>query len=191
MMSSEMASAQFMRRFSRDVLLVEDDVDFREGLADILRSEGYTVTCAANGLEALEYLRRADTAPKVILLDLAMPVMDGWGFRQRMLAESSIADIPVILLSGARDFPASNLQALGALTKPVDLSRLLQMIEGHLLDTCALCRGPVRESSRTVVVKGAIAATLCQACEPVGSALETELAATLERFAADRKHAVS
>jgi CheY-like chemotaxis protein len=186
-----MASAQFTKRWSRDVLLVEDDDDFREGLADILRSEGYSVRCAANGLEALDYLKTAETHPKVILLDLMMPVMDGWDFRSRMLAESSLADIPVILMSGARDISTAGLQAAGALDKPVELSRLLRMIEGQLLDTCALCRGPIREVRRTVVVRGAVAATLCDGCQGVGEALETELAAMLERFAESRKHAIA
>ena len=178
-----MASAQFVQRWSRDVLLVEDDDDFREGLADILRSEGYSVRCAANGLEALEYLRTAEHNPKVILLDLMMPVMNGWDFRQHMLAESTLRDIPVILLSGAQDLNAKTLHAAGALNKPIELAHLLRMIEGQILDTCAVCRGPIRESRRTVVVRGALAAALCHGCAGVEEAIETELNAVLDRFA--------
>jgi two-component system chemotaxis response regulator CheY len=168
-------------------LLVEDDDDFREGLADILRSEGYSVRCAANGLEALDYLKAAEQAPNVILLDLMMPVMDGWDFRQRMLAEASLADIPVILLSAMRDLPtAASLQAAGTLHKPVELGQLLQMVEGQLLDTCALCRAPIGENRRTLVLKGALAAALCGSCRGSAAALEAELIAVLERFARSR-----
>jgi CheY-like chemotaxis protein len=180
-----------MVRWSRDVLLVEDDDDFREGLADILRSEGYTVRCAANGLEALEYLQHAEQAPKVILLDLMMPVMNGWDFRTRMLAEASLAEIPVILLSGAHDFRATTLQAVGALNKPVDMAQLLRMIEGQLLDRCAVCQGPIREARDTIVVRGAVAATLCEGCAGGKKALEAELSAVLQRFADLRKHGTS
>jgi CheY-like chemotaxis protein len=182
-MMPSVAGAQFVKRWVRDILLVEDDDDFREGLADILRSEGYSVRCAPNGLEALEYLKNTEVAPSVILLDLMMPVMNGWDFRERMLAEAGLADIPVILLSAARDLPRTEpLQAAGALQKPVELAQLLEMLEGQILDTCALCRVRLGEDRRTLVVRGALAAAVCASCRGSSAALEAELGAVLDRF---------
>jgi CheY-like chemotaxis protein len=182
-----MGGSQFTRRWSRDILLVEDDDDYREGLADILRSEGYSVRGAANGLEALEYLKTAEAKPNVILLDLMMPVMNGWDFRQRMLAEASLADIPVILLSAVHDGAAAEtLHPAGALQKPVQLAELLKMVEQQVLDTCALCRAPIGENRQTLVLKGAIAAALCGGCRTSAAALEAELTLVLERFAQAR-----
>ena len=179
-----MGGSQFTRRWSRDILLVEDDDDYREGLADILRSEGYSVRCAANGLEALDYLKTAEARPSVILLDLMMPVMNGWDFRQRMLAEASLADIPVIVMSAAPGgIDTAALSTADALQKPVELAALLKLVEQRLLDTCALCRAPIGEHRHTLVLKGAIAAALCTGCRDSAPALEAELVAVLDRFA--------
>ena len=183
-----MGAAQFTQRWSRDVLLVEDDDDFREGLADILRSEGYVVRCAANGLEALRILEAGETAPKVILLDLVMPVMNGWDFRKRMLAEAHLAHIPVILLSAADHVrgAAEGMNAAGVLNKPVPLGELLRMIEGQLLDTCASCRAPADLGRKAIVVEGSIAIVLCAACSHLAPSFEVELSAVLDRMSRAR-----
>jgi CheY-like chemotaxis protein len=116
------------------VLLVEDDVAISEAFAQILEDEGYAVAAAANGQEALDYLRDGGGRPHVILLDLMMPVLNGYGFRAEQLRDPAIADIPVIVVSadrGAR-LAAGELQVEHVLTKPVDI--------GILLDTvAALC----------------------------------------------------
>jgi CheY-like chemotaxis protein len=112
------------------LLLVEDDFDIREALSGILRDEGYTVRGASNGAEALETLRR-DPAVDLIVLDLMMPVMDGWAFRQIQREDPKLNHIPVLVLSadgGARE----RVQALGAvafLRKPVQLDALLDTVE--------------------------------------------------------------
>ena len=112
------------------VLLVEDDADVREDLAFLIEMRGYRALAAANGAEALEALRRSER-PRLILLDLMMPVMDGWAFRAEMLRDPRLADIPVVLLSGAVDVrdEAASLQAAGVLTKPIDLDRLFAFLE--------------------------------------------------------------
>jgi CheY-like chemotaxis protein len=172
------------QRWARSILLVEDDEDFRLGLAELLRSEGYLVTCAANGLEALSYLRSGAANPSVVLLDLKMPVMSGWDFRAKMLEEPSFASIPVILLSAAlSQTDLGSLHAAASLRKPFDLRSLLTMLDGTLLDRCAVCSAHVGEGRKTVTAEGAIAAVLCGACgaredydDSVSRALQEQLA---------------
>ena len=116
------------------ILLVEDDFDIREALSGILRDEGYVVRGASNGREALESLHRnADV--QLILLDLMMPVMDGWAFRAEQRHEPALANIPVLVLSAdgsARERIAS-LDAIGFLRKPVQLDALLGAVAEHAL----------------------------------------------------------
>src|SRR4026209_1380362 len=80
------------------VLIVEDDQDLREMMAQLLTLEGYEAATVGNGREALEYLHGRPN-PHVILLDLMMPVMDGWEFHRRMEADPTLALVPVIVLS--------------------------------------------------------------------------------------------
>ncbi len=112
------------------VLVVEDDQDIRVTLEDTLASEGMRVATAANGAEALAYLR-AHALPDVILLDLMMPVMDGPEFRAAQLADDRLAAIPVVVLSANRD-SRSMARAIGAasvLSKPLDLEALVEALE--------------------------------------------------------------
>src|SRR4051794_9814888 len=80
------------------VLIVEDDEDLREMMAQMLNIEGFSTATASNGREALDYLH-STRRPNVILLDLMMPVMDGWEFRRQQQADPQIAPVPVIVLS--------------------------------------------------------------------------------------------
>jgi CheY-like chemotaxis protein len=109
------------------VLIVEDDADLREMMAELLQLEGYRTRSVTNGREALDYLERPDR-PDVILLDLMMPVMDGWEFRRRQMADPSLANVPVVVLS-ALD-PARGRDLAGALfmKKPLDFDRLLELV---------------------------------------------------------------
>jgi len=116
---------------SNKVLLVEDDDDIREAVSDGLRSQGYEVVTAANGLIARDWLRSAGVLPDVILLDLMMPVMDGWHFRSEQLRDGTLAAIPVIILSGAGDVgkEAAALGAAGYVTKPFNIESLLGIVQ--------------------------------------------------------------
>jgi CheY-like chemotaxis protein len=105
------------------VLLVEDDDDIRIDLAELLEHEGFAVTCAAHGRDALSALHRRPR-PHVILLDLMMPEMDGWAFRSRQLADESLAAIPVLLLTASGHDSVDELKPAGCVTKPIDLDRL-------------------------------------------------------------------
>jgi CheY-like chemotaxis protein len=111
------------------ILIVDDSEDFRDTLADLLTMQGYRVSCAANGREALEQLR-GGPLPRLILLDLKMPRMNGWDFREEQLRDPELAGIPVIILSGGADIPeeTDGLGAAGYLPKPVDVSVLLSAI---------------------------------------------------------------
>jgi CheY-like chemotaxis protein len=113
------------------VLVVEDDVEAREALRVLLELEGCDAVTAANGREALARLRRAGEPPRLVILDLRMPVMDGWALRAAMLEDATLAEIPVIVLSGEADAAteAKALQAAAYLEKPLDVRRLLPVLD--------------------------------------------------------------
>jgi len=109
------------------VMLVEDDIDVREAVADTLEEVGYRVLAARHGLEALGLLRSGSSRPCLILLDLMMPVMDGWTFRDEQRKHPELAQIPVVALSahaGMRD-----LDAADHLRKPIQLRVLIGVVE--------------------------------------------------------------
>jgi CheY-like chemotaxis protein len=111
------------------VMIVEDDRDTREMLARFLELEGFEVREAANGQLALEALHE-DAATCVILLDLMMPVMNGWQFRKAQVSDPSLSKIPVVVVTAAgsrEQIPA--IDADGWLSKPVDFDRLLATID--------------------------------------------------------------
>lgn len=111
------------------VLIVEDDEDLREMMAQLLSLEGFQTAAVANGREALDYLQQ-ESAPDVILLDLMMPVMDGWEFRRRQQADPALADVPVIVLS-ALDQGRAEVSAEAVLKKPLDFDRLLALVRSY------------------------------------------------------------
>lgn len=121
-----------MAREPARILIVEDDADLREALSDVLRDEGYAVTSAADGREALDSLRR-EMRPSLILLDLTMPVMNGWQFRAEQREDPVLSGIPVVVLS-AGDHLAEQLRPLGIddfVRKPIELGYLLRKIERY------------------------------------------------------------
>lgn len=113
------------------ILVVEDEADLRASVAEVLRLEGYEVETAGNGEEALEKLEQGEP-PGLILLDLMMPVMDGWEFRRRQLDDLEFADIPVLLFTSAKDLDDAQreLSPVGILEKPVSIATILEAIEG-------------------------------------------------------------
>jgi CheY-like chemotaxis protein len=112
------------------VLIVEDDEDLREMMAQILTLEGFETATAINGRDALEYLRRSD-APQLILLDLMMPVMDGWEFQRERSRDPILADVPVVVLSALDETRAAGAASHEFLKKPLDFDRLLQLVRGY------------------------------------------------------------
>jgi CheY-like chemotaxis protein len=107
------------------VLVVEDDPDLRAMMDQILHLEGFAPVTAANGYEALRLLK-AGLPAKAILLDLMMPVMDGWAFRRAQRNDPAIADIPVIIVSAASDVHRDDLAATAIFTKPLEFDAVLR-----------------------------------------------------------------
>jgi CheY-like chemotaxis protein len=113
------------------VLIVDDDLDIREALLDVLADHGYVAKAVANGREALDCLQ-AGARPCLILLDLMMPVMNGTQFRAAQLSDPALRDLPVLLISAGNDIEQRGA-ALAAETmrKPIDLPRLLEVVARH------------------------------------------------------------
>lgn len=120
------------------VLLIEDDADMREGMASLLEHRGHRVVTAEHGRAALEAL--ADKGrPCLIILDLMMPVMNGWELRAELMADPDLSEIPVVVLSGVADIE-QECETLGAadyLTKPIDFNKLYGLVRAHCHDGCA------------------------------------------------------
>lgn len=108
------------------ILVVDDDRGAMEALSDILEYEGYNVQRAQNGLQALEYLHTAKPPPNLVILDLLMPVMDGWEFRMRQKEDPELAKVPVLVVTAIG--ATAGIDAVGVLHKPVDVDALLRTV---------------------------------------------------------------
>jgi CheY-like chemotaxis protein len=109
------------------VFVVDDDVDIRDVVREVLEENGYRTIAAGNGRDALDALRGLPELPDVVLLDIMMPVMDGYEFRALQQTDARIARIPVVVLTAVGDIheKARELCATAALRKPVPLDELL------------------------------------------------------------------
>jgi CheY-like chemotaxis protein len=118
---------------SKCVLVVEDCRDVRETIAEVLVGAGFETVTAANGQEALDYLRGAGTRPGLILLDLMMPVMDGWQFRIEQEKIPDIADISVVVMSAVDDGrrKAASIRPVEFVAKPIEIDKLLEVASRH------------------------------------------------------------
>jgi CheY-like chemotaxis protein len=112
------------------VLIVEDDATLRDVLAETLKFEGFDPQVATNGLHALERLQHIEP-PGAIVLDLMMPLMDGWGFRNTLRLMPKIANVPVVVVSAMPPDQIGDLDAAAVLTKPVDFDRLIDTLRRH------------------------------------------------------------
>ena len=108
------------------VLIVDDDPHLRELMAQVLTGEGFDTDVASNGQDALD--KALDNPPRVIVLDMMMPVMDGWAFRAHQKYCVSLAAIPVVILSGVPLARLRNVGAAATLRKPFDHDELLAAI---------------------------------------------------------------
>jgi CheY-like chemotaxis protein len=110
---------------ARRVLIVEDDEDVRESVAEVLRDDGYDVTSARNGAEAITLLTDGPP-PCVVLLDLMMPVMTGWELVDRIRGKQSLSNLPVVVTSAAAERPPPGVDRV--LPKPIDLDAMLAAV---------------------------------------------------------------
>jgi signal transduction histidine kinase len=117
----------------RSVMLIDDDADARALVGMTLRDRGYDVVECSDGLDALEQLRGA-CKPDVIVLDLRMPVMDGWQFRVEQKGDPALAGIPVIALSGDSSSKAAAIDAEAYLAKPVDPATVVATVDRLTLE---------------------------------------------------------
>ncbi|XXX78942.1 response regulator [Sorangium sp. So ce134] len=111
------------------ILVVEDDLDIRSILSQLLVFEGYDVEEAADGAEALALLRK-DRPPALILLDLMMPIMDGWQLRAELQRDPELSSVPVVIVSAdvRAEQEASRLRVAGLLKKPLQIEPLLELV---------------------------------------------------------------
>lgn len=110
------------------VLVVDDDEDIRESLGDVLRAEGYTVSVAADGAQALELLHSGNR-PGLVLVDMIMPVMDGAELLARMASDPELRKLPVLVISASSIIEPP--EGVPVMRKPLRLDRLIAAIE-HL-----------------------------------------------------------
>lgn len=116
----------------KTILVVEDDAIAREGLNVVLRRAGYEVILAVNGEEALLSLRRR--RPDLILLDMLMPVLDGWHFLERLKAETPPPSVPILVVTSTiltREW-AKDHGCCGCLRKPIDPVNMLEEVQRGL-----------------------------------------------------------
>lgn len=114
----------------KTILIIDDDEAVRDALAMVLADEGHSVATAVNGLEALHYLKAASERPDLILLDVMMPVMDGYQFRIEQRKDQALASIPVLVLTaGTAEARLSAMAANGYLRKPINLQTLLSIVD--------------------------------------------------------------
>ena len=113
----------------RCILVVEDEHDALDSIVELLETEGYRAVGAHNGQEALDVLR-AGVQPRLILLDLKMPVMDGWDFCGILAADRNFSEIPVAIVTASASLPSlpARRHDAGFFVKPINFDRLLRTV---------------------------------------------------------------
>lgn len=109
-------------------MIVDDDAEIRDCLCELLEDEGYAVVGACDGLDALRMLKRG-SRPRVVLLDLMMPNMDGWQLAREMRRDPELSDIPIIVITAAGRRMGPAIDSAPVLDKPFTLERVLRLIE--------------------------------------------------------------
>ena len=107
-----------------EILVVDDEAESREALAELLSNEGYAVVCAENGRRALE--RLSGMTPALIILDLMMPVMSGWEFLAQRRRDARVRSVPVVVVTGSG--LVRDVQADAVVHKPIDFGSLMKVV---------------------------------------------------------------
>ncbi|MDB4960815.1 MAG: response regulator receiver protein [Myxococcales bacterium] len=111
------------------ILIIDDDIDTHEALAELLEHAGYSVVLACNGREALKTL--ATMRPSMILLDVEMPVMNGPEFRQAQRRDQDLITIPTVVMTGSREEPVLDPGVADVLRKPFRSAQLIETVRRH------------------------------------------------------------
>jgi CheY-like chemotaxis protein len=116
------------------ILVIEDDQFIRELMREILEAEGYNVATATDGQDAIDQLKKTDVLPFLIMLDLMMPIKDGFTFRKEQQADPRLRGIPVVVLSADRHMNTrrDELQAAGYLEKPPSIEDIVDVVKRKL-----------------------------------------------------------
>lgn len=111
------------------ILVVEDDDDIRNAIVDLLETEGYTTEAAVNGKDALDKLNEIPK-PCLVLLDMMMPIMNGRQFLDAIMKDTTLAPIPVLIVSAVAD-KANTEGSVGFLKKPIDIDVVLKVVSQY------------------------------------------------------------
>lgn len=160
------------------VMVIDDEQDVRESVAEMLLASGYRVLTAEDGSVALEKMRKG-ARPDVILLDLVMPVMNGWQFREEQSRDPQLGAIPVVVVTANRE--VREITASEVLYKPVRPDKLMKAVErwaahsrGQNTETAAAQEAPASQTSDTRQVKRAQPASVARTPEEDRSSLFSE-----------------
>ena len=125
----DMYSLHSHESVDKDILIVEDDQEVSDLLLDVLETQGHTARTAGNGLEALNRIK--ERRPQLILLDMMMPVMDGWQFIERLRANDEWTNIPVVVMTAVYDMTSLERKtgAKAILTKPFDIELIVDAVD--------------------------------------------------------------
>jgi CheY-like chemotaxis protein len=118
-----------LTQLANSVLIVDDDVDIREALMDTLEEKGFHVITASHGLEALALLKAMPVLPAIILLDLMMPVLDGYRFLEAQRRDPELASIPVAVITAGHGVDRERLgEAVRVVPKPIKVAFLIRVM---------------------------------------------------------------
>ena len=123
--------------YNKSILVVEDNIDIQESLKATLENEGYSVFTADNGREALDRLEKMPT-PCLILLDLMMPVMNGWEFVEEINKDIMLSSIPIVVVTAIGDSKNSP-KTDGYIPKPINFDALIVAVCKHCGDNSTSC----------------------------------------------------
>lgn len=118
----------------KTILVIDDDQNICDLLSHLLKRQGYLVHTTLNGWEAMELLRKEPSTPDLILLDLRMPVMDGWKFRELQREDPRLAAIPVVVITSVQTIEEDtrSIDAAGFFKKPIQTDLLVRTVDDHL-----------------------------------------------------------
>jgi CheY-like chemotaxis protein len=122
-------------KIKKRIMVIEDHKIIRDGMRELLETEGFNVQCAANGHEAIQMLRMNPPLPSLILLDIAMPVKDGFKFREEQQLDENLAHVPVLVMTAEDNVEtkAQQLNAVGFIRKPFDIDYIVKIVRQHCI----------------------------------------------------------